>query len=416
MPYVGTLLLFCSIFILTSCNGGENSTENNLEERAVEQTQDLGEQREPSRRGRRSGRREADALAQEFVGVLTSDGLRSGLFPIKVTGVSTAPIVEAADAFIGLFDDGRQKELLFEIDDQEWRKWSNVDNGIYERQGISLKEMNATQRASAMSLLRVSLSAKGLTQVQDIIKTEKTLSELNDNTAKFDDELYFFTIMGAPSRVDPWGWQFEGHHLVINYFVLGDQVVMSPVFMGGEPVVTETGVYAGNVILQPEQNLGLELMRMLDPDQRASASMGVDKTGTDIQAGALRDNLVIDYTGLQAKAMNEAQRVKLVALISLYVNNLRNPHAVIKLDEVMSHLDDTWFAWKGGVGDDDVFYYRIHSPVILIEFDHQGPVGVPNPSGDRSPTRNHIHTMVRTPNGGDYGKDLLRQHLQEHHQ
>jgi hypothetical protein len=58
-----------------------------------------------------------------------------------------------------------------------------------------------------------------------------------------------------------------------------------------------------------------------------------------------------------------------------------------------------------------VFYYRIHSPVILIEFDHQRPIALGR-SG--TPTRNHIHTVVRTPNGNDYGKDLLRQHHQRH--
>lgn len=49
--------------------------------------------------------------------------------------------------------------------------------------------------------------------------------------------------------------------------------------------------------------------------------------------------------------------------------------------------------------------------MILIEFDHQRPVAL-----ERSgmPTRNHIHTVVRTPNGNDYGKDLLRQHHQQH--
>jgi hypothetical protein len=30
-------------------------------------------------------------------------------------------------------------------------------------------------------------------------------------------------------------------------------------------------------------------------------------------------------------------------------------------------------------------------------------------------TRDHIHTIVRTPNGNDYGKDLLRQHLLAEH-
>ena len=82
--------------------------------------------------------------------------------------------------------------------------------------------------------------------------------------------------------------------------------------------------------------------------------------------------------------------------------------------EVAAHLDDTWFAWAGGTSDDAVFYYRIHSPVILIEFDHQLPVGTTSLIPPDRPTRAHIHTMVRTPNGNDYGKDLLRQHLAAH--
>ncbi|HXG67213.1 MAG TPA: DUF3500 domain-containing protein, partial [Blastocatellia bacterium] len=60
-----------------------------------------------------------------------------------------------------------------------------------------------------------------------------------------------------------------------------------------------------------------------------------------------------------------------------------------------------------------VFYYRIHSPVILVEFDHQRPIALRHL--DRNvPTREHIHSVVRTPNGNDYGKDLLRQHYQRH--
>ena len=50
--------------------------------------------------------------------------------------------------------------------------------------------------------------------------------------------------------------------------------------------------------------------------------------------------------------------------------------------------------------------------MILIEFDHQTPIAL----GDRSgpPTRQHIHVVARTPNGNDYGKDLLRQHYHDH--
>lgn len=76
------------------------------------------------------------------------------------------------------------------------------------------------------------------------------------------------------------------------------------------------------------------------------------------------------------------------------------------MSEVVTHLDDTWFRWMGTIGDDDPFYYRVHSPVVLIEFDHHPGVVFDN----RVPTRNHVHTVVRTPNGNDYGNDLRRQH------
>jgi hypothetical protein len=59
-----------------------------------------------------------------------------------------------------------------------------------------------------------------------------------------------------------------------------------------------------------------------------------------------------------------------------------------------------------------VFYYRVHSPVILIEFDHQTPVAMRELGN--APTRRHVHSVVRTPNGNDYGKDLLRLHYEQH--
>jgi hypothetical protein len=92
---------------------------------------------------------------------------------------------------------------------------------------------------------------------------------------------------------------------------------------------------------------------------------------------------------------------------------MKEEHAKVKMTDIKKHLDKTYFAWIGKTDKNAVFYYRIHSPVILIEFDHQAPVGVRG--NGRQPTRNHIHTIVRTPNGNDYGKDYLRQHLEKHH-
>jgi hypothetical protein len=107
---------------------------------------------------------------------------------------------------------------------------------------------------------------------------------------------------------------------------------------------------------------------------------------------------------------SDAQR-RLLDLIELYVSRMRPDQARVKMDEVMAHLAETRFLWVGEMEDESVFYYRIHSPVVLIEFDHLNGIAFDNDE----PTRNHIHTVVRTPNGNDYGMDLLRQHYARHH-
>ena len=112
--------------------------------------------------------------------------------------------------------------------------------------------------------------------------------------------------------------------------------------------------------------------------------------------------------------IRDRQQAALLNLANQYISNMDDGHAKVKLAEIKKHLADTYFAWIGPVDDEAVFYYRIHSPVILIEFDHQESIAMPSLKG-KGPTRQHIHTSVRTPNGNDYGKDLLRQHLEKHH-
>ena len=361
----------------------------------------------------RFAKMEADALKVPYQGVFSEIDTTGNLFPIKATNVSTASIVEAATLFLSGLAPEQLTRTSFDINDQEWRKWCNVDNGIYDRQGVSLKELDKSQKASAYDLMKVSLSAKGLQLSKDIMKTDQTLKELNNGSTDFDEELYFFTIMGKPSLTEPWGWQLDGHHLVINYFVLGDQVVMSPVFLGGEPIITTTGKYKGNSLFQDEQNLGLAFLQSLSAEQQAAAIISKTKTENNNIAEANKDNLKLDYVGIEASKLSADQKEELLKLIYQYISNMKEGHQQVKMEEVTLHIDNTWFSWVGETTEDAVFYYRIHSPVVLIEFDHQIAVGVPDAERE-SPTRNHIHTVVRTPNGNDYGKDLLRQHLETH--
>ncbi|OUT95147.1 MAG: hypothetical protein CBB92_12210 [Flammeovirgaceae bacterium TMED32] len=357
---------------------------------------------------------EAEALKEPYVGIFTEKRYSTDLFKISSTGVSTLPIQKAADSFLNSLSPSQLQRSTFDIDDEEWRKWCNVDNGIYDRQGVNIKELTSIQKTNAFKLIQESLSAKGLQLSKDIMKTDQTLKELNNGSSDYDEELYFFTIMGKPSSTEPWGWQLDGHHLVINYFILGDQVVMSPVFMGGEPIITTSGKYKGNTLFQDEQNFGLALMQSLTQEQQKETTISNVKTGNNNVTETIKDNIALNYEGIQVSKFSNEQRQKLLDLIYLYISNVREGHDKVKMEEVIGHIDNTWFSWVGETNEDAVFYYRIHSPVVLIEFDHQRVVGVPNAT-DRKPSRNHIHTIVRTPNGNDYGKDLLKQHKEKHH-
>jgi hypothetical protein len=355
------------------------------------------------------GQRMQAVLAEPFVGLTTDGSIETGLFELEASGVSTGDVRQAALDFLAALSDEQRERTTFAVDDSEWRNWANVHR--FERQGVSMLELSESQRELAYALLRTGLSERGYATSRDIMRLNQTIAELVNNFNEYGEHLYFLTFMGEPSATEPWGWQLDGHHLVVNYFVVDDQVVMTPVFMGSEPVVAESGQYEGTKVLQPEQDLALAFMRSLDGGQQAVATLSAEKQRGENEAEMMSDNVTVDYAGLPATRLTAAQREALVELIGLYVDNMDDGHAKLRMDEVMAHFDRTWFAWKGGTAADSVFYYRIHSPVIYIEFDHQGPVAL---GGARNlATRNHIHSVVRTPNGNDYGRDLLRQHLEE---
>lgn len=352
-------------------------------------------------------------LAEPFKGITTNGEITPGLFPIQATRVSTEPVRNAAERFLTSLTTEQRAKTMFGVDDPEWRKWMNQH--FYMRQGISFKEMNDKQRDAAFGLLRASLSAKGVELTRNIMRLNETLAELTNDHEFLGEWLYHITIMGKPSATEPWGWQFDGHHCIINYFVLGDQVVMTPHFVGSEPVIAASGKYKGVAILQEEQNQGFGLLQTLNDAQRKQAVLNFSKTGNNNLTEAFKDNIVLDYAGMRVSDLSSQQNKRLMELVGLYVGNMDNGHARVKMDEVKRHLHNTHFAWIGGTEADSTFYYRIHSPVILIEFDHQRPANLARMAADpQKPNRQHIHVVVRTPNGNDYGKDLLRQHYLAH--
>jgi len=309
---------------------------------------------------------ELKGLAKPFRGITTDGKLVPGLFEIRPSGVSTEPIRNAAERFIATLTTVQLIRTMYPTDDVQWRKWMNQH--FYPRQGVSLGEMNDAQREAAFALMQASLSAKGFELTRNIMRLNETLAELADQDERplLGEWLYYITIFGKPSAAEPWGWQFQGHHAIINYFVLGDQVVMTPLFVGSEPVRATSGKYKGVTILQQEQNDGLAMLQALPEVQRKQAVLDFSKAGNNNLTEAFKDNVVLDYSGLRANSVPDAGRQRLRDLIHLYVSNLDDGHTRVKMDEVDRHLDNTWFSWIGGAQPESAFYYRVQSPVILI--------------------------------------------------
>ena len=350
---------------------------------------------------------------------LTSDGtVQAGLFPLRSTGVSTAPITDAARDFLGALSADQRQQAVFPLDAEERRMWLNIHPFVF-RHGVMLEDLPPATRQLGLRLLEASLSARGFAQARDIMRLNRLLAEVTGLPDDFGEWPYFLSFYGEPSAGRPWAWQIDGHHLCLNGTVIGDQFLLTPGFMGSEPCQVFDGPLAGTMVFTAEERAGLDLIRSLDDRQASQAVLRPsihpddlppelqDPLDGRIQAGAFRgDNAVVAYAGVCAADLTGIQRRCLRALVAAYVGWTREGHSGVKISEVDQHLDETYFAWMGAVADDGPFYYRVQSPVVLIEFDHHPGVAFNNVV----PSRNHIHTVVRTPNGGDYGLDLLRQH------
>jgi hypothetical protein len=344
------------------------------------------------------------SLNEPFKGITATGEVERGLFPLCKTGASVQPVIDAARAFLALLTKDQRSTVQFDVNGETWRTWSNIHRNLM-RHGLCLAELSEPQRELALGVLRAGIGARAFETARNAMRLNEHLAELTGLPDEFGELFYWISIFGEPSTGAPWGWQFDGHHCNINCLVLGDQMVLSPMLLGSEPVLAESGVYKGTTVLREEEAAGWAFMNTLGPEQRAKAVIGTELP-FDGYASGFKDNLVAPYDGLPVTAMTPAQRRQFVDLITLYTDRLPPAHAKVRLAEVAQQLEETVFGWIGQVDPVSPFYYRVYSPVIFIEFYHQPGVALP----DTGYNRRHAHAMVRTPNGNDYGRELLRQY------
>jgi hypothetical protein len=321
------------------------------------------------------------------------------------TAQAAAPaeeIAQSARRFLGTLDAAGREKAQLSFDAEERFNWHFVPR---PRAGLPLKQLSQPQRAAGMRLLRAGLSEKGYSKAETIRTLELVLAEIEQDPVRRDPDLYHITIFGDPSSDGTWGWRFEGHHISLNWTLVGGRSIGStPQFFGSNPAEVRRGPQKGTRALAAEEDLARALLGSLSDVQRRRAVVS-DTAPPDIFSGNERKVDRLDDSGVAFADLTADQRGLLLAIIEEYAAAQPKPIAeqrVTRLRE--AGLERIRFAWMGGLSRGEPHYYRLQGPTFLIEYDN-------TQNG-----ANHIHAVWRDFDG-DFGVDLLREHYRNsaHH-
>ncbi|KAK0656361.1 hypothetical protein B0T16DRAFT_318664 [Cercophora newfieldiana] len=354
-----------------------------------------------------------ELFKEPFKGITNDGHVRPDLFKLQDEGIPIDTIVSAANDLLSQLSPSQLSTVTYHIDSPEWRTWSNPEF-LLSPKGLRLDEVTPAIRTSILSVLSATLSPEGYTKALSAMRINGFLGELVSAPRICNEFSYNFVLFGTPSPSSPWGFSLYGHHLCLSIFLHRSQIVISPFFTGAEPNIIDSGPYSGTRILHVEEALGLALMQSLSPTLQSAAqvykslhdpAMPHGRWNHDDQrhlCGAYRDNRTVPYEGILVGDLTSAQQELVVQILEQYLLYLPASARAVRIEEYKRWFHETYFCWIGGFADEDAFYYRIQSSVVIVEFDHHSGVFLTN----KEPAKFHIHTLLRTPNGGDYGMAL----------
>lgn len=306
---------------------------------------------------------------------------------------------DKARAFVDLLTPEQRRQALFSFDASQRYDWHYVPRS---RPGLPYKSMTAPQRAAADGLLRAVLSDEGYERVQGVRTILENILR-GDSTSGFrDQDNYAFALFGTPGQ-HPWGFRFEGHHLSLNFTLPApDKASATPAFWGANPAEVRRGPNTGFRLLGKTTDAAFALVRSLDAAQRGEA-MFADRSLGDIVAGPGRGDELKTARGAAFARMQATQRNQALAVIEGMMAPLASEFRAQQLQRLReAGLDALRFAWAGTTQDKGAYYFRLHGPITLVEFD--------NTQDDA----NHIHSVWRDLQG-DWGADALGLHYQAGH-
>lgn len=335
--------------------------------------------------------------------------------PSAGTNAATASVslsrVAAATKFLESLAPDQRQRAMFAFDGEERTRWNFIPTESFPRNGLTIKQMNQSQRILAHELLKVGLSQRGYMTATQIMELESVLAALEASVRATasqstqasplvrDPERYFFSIFGTPSTRNTWGWRVEGHHMSLHFTVVSGKLVAgSPSFFGTNPAEVREGPKKGTRILGPLEDAARSLIESLDASQREKAIINTTAPSDIVTLANVKIDPLLPV-GIPASTLTASQRALLRKLIDAYTGYMADDIAVGRLARIeKAGWDRVSFAWAGPVERGQKHYYRVQGPTFLIEYD--------NTQNDA----NHIHSVWREFKG-DFGVDLLREHL-----
>ena len=333
---------------------------------------------------------------------------------------------EAAVKFLAMLAPDQRRKVNFEFADEKERTFWHYTP--IPRQGLPFKEMDRRQQRLAQQLVATGLSRAGYVAASTIMGLETTLDMIEGWERALpgrDSRLYYLSIFGTPDAKEPWGWQFEGHHISLNYTLAGGQIVSpTPTFFGANPAEAPLGAVGTLRPLAGEEDLARDLIQAMAEEQRRQTIIAAVAPADIVTTNAVQvvDGMMLvsapeqlghelsqalRYTsqpqGLAGQAMPPDQREILAALLGQYISRMPDDLAAIEAERLKpAYLDQLHFAWAGGLERGQPHYYRLQGPDLLVEYDNT------------QNEANHIHSVWRDPRN-DFGAHLLDHHYSHSH-
>ena len=311
---------------------------------------------------------------------------------------------EAARNFLAALTPDQRAKALLPFEGDQRKDWHFIPK---ERKGVPLKDLEPWQQHLAHAFISAGLSQRGYIKTTTIMSLEEILRAAQGSRGPArDPDLYYISIFGDPGADGPWGWSLEGHHVSLNFTVVGDSMIATtPAFFGSNPAEVMDGPRKGLRVLGREEDLARSLLLSLNPEQRAMAVIAAEAPRDIATANQIRVQ-PLEPKGLPASRMGSEQVQVLITLLEEYANSMPAALTEERMAKMRSaDLETVMFAWAGSAERGKPHYYRVQGPEFLVEYD--------NTQGNA----NHVHSVWRDFDG-DFGEDILTHHYRTapHHQ